>query len=231
MSNVMRLTVKELPESERPYEKLERYGASHLSDSELLAIIIRSGSKNERSIDLAHKVLKLSNKGIAGIHQLSLKELQSITGIGRVKAIQIKAIAELSTRISKISALDKAKINSPTSIANIYMEEMRHLQKEHLKVILLDTKNNIIDDKDLSIGTVNASLINPREVFIHALKNQAVHIILLHNHPSGDPTPSREDIHITRRVLEAGDIIGIKLLDHIIIGDGEYISLKEKGYC
>jgi DNA repair protein RadC len=231
MDDVCRLTIKELPVTERPYEKLEKYGASFLSDAELLAIVIRSGSKKERSVDLAHKILKLNNKGLAGIYQLTLKELQSVSGIGRVKAIQIKAIAELSTRISKVNAIDKMKISSPSSIANIYMEELRHLQKEHLKIVLLDTKNNIIGDKNLSIGTVNASLINPREVFIHALKNCAVHIILLHNHPSGDPTPSKEDISVTRRVLEAGEIIGIRLLDHIIIGDGKFISLKEQGYC
>ncbi|PKM95922.1 MAG: hypothetical protein CVU84_03725 [Firmicutes bacterium HGW-Firmicutes-1] len=230
MNNV-RLTVKELPTDERPYEKLEKYGASVLSDAELLAIIIKSGSRRERSIDVAQKVLKLNTRGLAGIHQLSLKELETIPGIGRVKAIQIKSIAELSTRISKNSAIQKLQISSPGSVANIYMEEMRHLQQEHLKIVLLDTKNNIISDHTISIGTVNASLVNPREVFIHALKNLAVHIIILHNHPSGDPTPSKEDISITKRITEASEIIGIKLLDHIIIGDGKYISLREKGIC
>lgn len=229
--NNFKLTVKELPIGERPYEKMEKYGASVLSDAELLAIIIRSGSKKERSTDLAQKVLKLNTKGLAGIHQLSLKELESVDGIGRVKAIQIKSIAELSTRISKMRAMEKLKISSPSSIADIYMEEMRHLQQEHLKIVLLDTKNNIISDHNLSVGTVNASLINPREVFIYALKNLAVHFIILHNHPSGDPTPSKEDILITQRILEASDIIGIKMLDHIIIGDGKYISLKERGIC
>lgn len=231
MNSNVKLTVKELPISERPYEKLEKYGAKVLSDAELLAIIIKCGSKKERSIDLAHKILKLSKKGLAGIHQLSLKELEAVPGIGRVKAIQIKSVAELSTRISKSIAMQKLQINSPSSVANIYMEEMRHLQQEHLKIVLLDTKNNIISDHTISIGTVNASLVNPRELFIHALKNLAVHIIILHNHPSGDPTPSKEDISITKRILDASEIIGIKLLDHIIIGDGRYFSLKEKGIC
>ncbi|MBC7958324.1 MAG: DNA repair protein RadC [Vallitaleaceae bacterium] len=231
MNNEVRLTVKELPTSERPYEKLEKYGATILSDAELLAIIIKSGTQKERSIDLAHRVLTLNKRGLAGIHQTSLNELESISGIGRVKAIQIKAIAELSTRIAKTNALQKVQISSPGSVANIYMEEMRHLQQEHLKIVLLDTKNNIMSDHTLSVGTVNASLINPREVFIHALKNLAVHMIILHNHPSGDPTPSKEDISITKRIIEASDIIGIKLLDHIIIGDGNYISLKERGIC
>ena len=194
LNNEEILRIKELPAEERPYERLEMYGAQILSDSELLAIIIKTGSKNQRSIDLAQKILSLDKNGIAGIHNLSLKELQTIQGIGRVKAIQIKAIAELSTRISKGKALEKISINSPSSIANIYMEEMRYLDREHLKVVLLDTKNNIIMDRNLSIGTVNASLINPREVFIHALKNFAVQIIIIHNHPSGDPSPSKEDI-------------------------------------
>lgn len=231
MNTVTRLTIKELPISERPYEKLEKYGATVLSDAELLAIIIKSGSQKERSIDLAHKVLAINKRGLVGIHQTSLKELETICGIGRVKAIQIKAVAELSTRIAKTNALQKVQISSPGSVADIYMEEMRHLQQEHLKIVLLDTKNNIINDHTISVGTVNASLINPRELFIHALKNLAVHMIILHNHPSGDPTPSREDISITKRILEASDIIGIKLLDHIIIGDGNYISLKERGIC
>lgn len=230
MNNV-KLTVKELPLCERPYEKLEKYGPSALSDAELLAVIIRSGSRKERSTDLAQRILKLNIRGLAGIHQLSLKELETIPGIGRVKAIQIKSIAELSTRISKMRAMQKLQISSPSSIADIYMEEMRHLQQEHLKIVLLDTKNNIISDHNISVGTVNASLINPREVFIYALKNLAVHFIILHNHPSGDPTPSKEDIATTKRLLEASEVIGIKLLDHIIIGDGKFISLKERGIC
>lgn len=231
MNNGEKLTIKELPISERPYERLEKYGASMLSDAELLAIIIKSGTRYERSIDVAGRVLKLNKKGLAGIHQLTLKELQSVPGIGRVKAIQLKSLAEISTRIAKSTAISKMQIGSPASIADIYMEEMRYLQQEHLKIVLLDTKNNIICDDTISKGTVNASLINPREVMIYALKNAAVHMIIIHNHPSGDPMPSKEDIAITRRICEAGDIIGIKVLDHIIIGDGKYISLKEKGIC
>lgn len=223
------MRVKDLPSSERPYEKFEMYGPSTLSDAELLAIIIRSGSRKERSIELAQRILGIKKQGIRGIYDLSLDDLQQVPGIGRVKSIQIKAIAELSKRISKYNAEAKLKISSPGSIATLYMEEMRYLQQEHLKIVFLDTKNQIITDKFLTVGTVNASLINPREVFIQALRHNAVHVILLHNHPSGDPAPSREDISITRRVIEAGDIIGIKLLDHIIIGDGNYISLKERG--
>ena len=139
-----RLTVKEMPVSERPYEKLERLGPGVLSDAELLAIIIRSGSRNERSVDVATKVLSEKSLGLKGMHHLSLKELQEISGIGRVKAIQIKAVAELSTRISKSNAIVKMKVTSPRSVADIYMEEMRYLKQERLKIVLLDTKNNII---------------------------------------------------------------------------------------
>lgn len=226
-----RMRVKDLPSSERPYEKFESYGPSALSDAELLAIIIRSGSKKERSIELAQRILGIKKQGIRGIYDLTLEDLQKVTGIGRVKSIQIKAIAELSKRISKNNAASKVKISSPGSIASLYMEELRYLQQEHLKIVFLDTKNQIISDKFLTVGTVNASLINPREVFIQALRYNAVHVILLHNHPSGDPAPSREDISITKRIIEAGEVVGIKLLDHIIIGDGNYISLKEQGVC
>ncbi|MCT4598217.1 MAG: DNA repair protein RadC [Vallitalea sp.] len=224
-----RMRVKDLPSSERPYEKFELFGPNALSDAELLAIIIRSGSKKERSIEIAQRILSIKKQGIRGINDLTLEDLQKISGIGRVKSIQIKAIAELSKRISKYNGVAKVKISSPSSIASIYMEEMRYLQQEHLKIVFLDTKNKIISDKFLTVGTVNASLINPREVFIQALRHNAVHVILLHNHPSGDPTPSREDISITERIIEAGEIVGIKLLDHLIIGDGNYMSLKEQG--
>ena len=224
------LTIKELPESERPYEKCEKYGTQSLTDAELLAVIIRSGSKNERSIDLAHKILKMnSDNGLLGVHHFSINELKKIKGIGRVKAIQIKCVAELSNRIAKLQAIKKFNVNSPSSVATCYMEEMRHLSQEHLKIVMLDTKNNIIRDQVITKGTVNSSLITPREIFVQALKFEAVNIIVLHNHPSGDPSPSKEDIQITRRIKECGEMIGISMLDHIIIGDCKYISLKEKG--
>lgn len=224
------LSIKELPSSERPYEKMEQFGPQILSDAELLAIIIRSGSKNDPSIEVAQRILKLNPRGLAGIHQLSLNDLKAVTGIGRVKSIQIKAIAELSNRLSKTQALDKVKVNSPATIADVYMEELRYLDQEHMKIVMLDTKNQIIGDCVLTIGTVNASLINPREVFIRALKYGAVNIIILHNHPSGDPEPSKNDILITQRLKEAGEMLGIQLLDHLVIGDGRYISLRERNY-
>jgi DNA repair protein RadC len=231
MMGGQRLTIKELPESERPYEKCEKFGAEVLTDAELLAVVIRSGSRNERSIDLACKVLSLDGykKGLVGLHYVSMKDLVQVKGIGRVKAIQIKCIAELAKRMAKIQAVEKFNINSPSSVANCYMEEMRHLTQEHLKLLMLDTKNNVIYEKVITKGTVNASLITPREIFIEAIKHEAVHIIILHNHPSGDPAPSREDILITQRIKESGGLLGIELLDHIIIGDGQFTSFKERG--
>lgn len=221
--------IRDMEETERPYEKLERFGAKNLSDSELLAIILRNGTKEESSVYTARRVLSYKNSGLTGIHTLTFDDLQSIKGIGRVKSIQLKAVAEIATRIAKSNGLNRYQIGSPSSIANIYMEEMRYLEKEHIKVVFLDTKNGIISDKDIAVGTVNTSLVDPREVYKEALNQRAVHIILLHNHPSGDATPSRDDIEVTRRILSAGKVIGINLIDHIVIGDGKYTSIREKG--
>lgn len=224
------LTIKDIPASERPYEKLEAYGPGFLSDAELLAIIIKSGSKHEKSTDLAIRLLSVHPEGLLGLHHLSMDELKKVHGIGRVKAIQLKAITELAKRMSKATYADKLVITSPSIVAGYYMEEMRHLDREHMKVVLADTKYNVIGDYLLSLGTVNSTLVEPREIFVHALKREAVNILLLHNHPSGNPEPSPQDISITKRTKEAGDLIGVHLLDHIIIGDGKYVSLKEQGY-
>ena len=224
-----RLTVRELPVTERPYEKFEHYGPQTLSDAELLAIILRSGTQDMPSTDLARQVLSLGEH-LGEIHRISMEELMTIKGIGRVKAIQIKAIAELSTRISKQQRRDRVRIQSPRSVAECYMEEMRYLEKEHLKCVFLNAKNEILSDPYLTVGTVNASLVEPRDIYIEALKKKAVHLIILHNHPSGDPTPSQEDIQVTKKLVVAGNYIGVSLIDHIIIGDGCYISLKEQGY-
>ncbi len=222
--------MNQLPKNEMPYEKIERLGPKALTDAELLAIVLRTGSKDNPSIIAARQLLSLDSRGLSSIHVLTPKELTSIKGIGKVKSLQLKAIAEISKRLSKSYAIAKFRITSPSSVANIFMEDMRYLNKEHIKVVLLDTKNGIITDKDISIGTVNASLVDPRDVFIEALKVEAVNIIVLHNHPSGDPEPSQEDIEVTRRLSEASKLIGIELLDHIIIGDGTFVSLKERGH-
>lgn len=227
-----RLRMKDLPISERPYEKMESLGSEVMSNAELLAIIIKTGSRNETSIDLAHRILKQDEEqqGLAFLHHQTLEQLMSIKGIGRVKALQIKALTEFSKRISTAYGSPKKTIvKSPEDIVALLMEEMRHLKKEIFKVVLMNTKNHVIKSVNVSVGSLNASIVHPREVFSEAIKVSCSSMILAHNHPSGDPEPSREDIETTARLVKAGNIIGIKVLDHIIIGNGIYVSLKEKG--
>lgn len=221
-------TIKDLPEMERPREKLIRYGPEVLSNSELIAILIRTGSRNETSINLGEKILALDARGLSYLRDCSLEELTQINGIGNSKAAQVLAAIEIGKRLSYEEGLSKMNINSPRSIANIFMDDMRYLQKEYFKVVLLDTKNQIISTEVISVGTLNASIVHPRDVFKVGIKKNANSMILLHNHPSGDPYPSKEDINVTDRLVEVGKIIGIKILDHIIIGDNRYISFKEE---
>ena len=224
-----RHTMKELRKEEQPYEKCLSRGAEHLTDTELLAVILRTGTPGQSAYELAGKLLQKCSdyQGILGICHLTLDELQSIKGVGKVKAIQIKCIAELSRRIAKATASCQISLSDPASVADYFMEDMRHEEQEQLVVLMLNTKNRIIKEKMLFKGTVNYSCISPREIFIEAVKAKAVHILLVHNHPSGDPTPSREDILMTRQVQEAGELLGITLLDHIIIGDNSFVSLRE----
>ena len=219
-----------LPPEERPYEKCLEQGCQALSDAELLAVIIRTGAVGDTSVELARRVLDLGGRqgNLAGLCGLSVQELTSVKGIGRVKAIQIQCIAELSRRMAKSRARDGLCFHDPASIAAFYMEDLRHEEREQCRVMMLNTRSMLLAEKQLSVGTVNASLISAREIFLEALKCQAVYIILIHNHPSGDPHPSREDILLTKRVWEAGELIGISLLDHIIIGDRSYVSLREE---
>lgn len=227
-----RITMKHIPKEERPYERCLRLGPEALSDAELLAIIIRTGSKESNSLELAQKILALNypKEGILGLLHHSLPELMKVKGIGRVKAAQLVCIGELSRRIWKAAAsLKQQSFHDPREIADYYMEDLRHQQQEQIVVMLLNTKNVLIRDCFLSKGTVNASVISPREILIEALRYGAVSMVLVHNHPSGDSTPSRQDLLLTERVKEAGTIIGISLLDHVIIGDNEYISFRERG--
>lgn len=222
-------TIKDIKKENRPYEKLISKGEKSLTDAELLAIIIRTGTYDKTSIELAEDIINnTANGSVLGLANMSVKELMKIKGIGMAKAVQIKSIMELSRRISKSHIPLKQEFVSPQIIADYYMEDMRYLKTEHLLMVMLNTKYRYIGDYTLSKGTVNSSLASPREVFIKALKEEAVYIILIHNHPSGDPAPSREDLLTTKRVKEAGNIVGIKLIDHIIIGDNRYISLKQQ---
>ena len=227
-----RITMKDIPADDRPYEKCLQTGPERLSDAELLSIIIRTGSREDSSLALAQKILALNypSEGILGLLHLSLPELTQIKGIGRVKGAQLLCIGELSKRIWKKAVLeDVASFTNPEDIVNYYVEDMRHMEQEQIRIMLLNTKGVLLKDVLVSQGTVNASVVSPREIFIEALKYHAVNLIVVHNHPSGDPAPSREDITLTRRMMEAGDLIGIRMLDHIIIGDNSYTSFKERG--
>ena len=225
-------TIKEMYREERPYEKCEQYGAENLTDAELLAVLLRTGTKGENSLQLAKRILHpdFAQEGILNIHQWSMEQLLEIKGIGSVKAIQILCLSELAKRLSKAEAQSGLNFSAPETIAQYYMEDMRHRKKEAMKLLLLNSKTKLIGESELSLGTVNTTLVSPREVFVEALRRNAVAVILLHNHPSGDPTPSKQDILITRRVTETGRLIGVELLDHIIIGDNCFISLRDKGF-
>ncbi len=227
----MNQTMKQLPESEKPYEKCIQQGEQTLSDAELLAVIIRTGTKGESAVSLARNLLAEFRypEGLLGLFRASIPELCNIKGIGMVKAVQLKCIGELSKRIVKAGFGNQPVFSSPEDIANYYMEQMRHEPREHTIVLMLNSKNRLLYEKVISTGTVNSSLVSPREIFLEALRHQAVSVCLIHNHPSGDPSPSREDILITKRLKEAGEIIGIYLLDHVIIGDNSYNSMKKRG--
>lgn len=215
-----------------PYEKFVTHGSSALTDSELLAIILRTGTRGVSACQLGERVLSKTSKngnGLLGLHQISLPDLMQIEGIGEVKAIQLKAIAEISTRIAQAKARKSLCYRTPYSIADYYMERLRHENVEYIILLLFDSGLHVIAEKILSKGTVNASLLSPREVFVQALKDQAASVMLLHNHPGGDPTPSGNDMQITKRVQEAGKLTDIPLLDHIIIGDNSYFSFQESG--
>lgn len=226
------LTQKELPESERPYEKCERSGPEALSDAELLAVIIRSGTRNERAVDLAVRVLNRpgAKKGLSALHYYSQQELQKLKGIGKVKAIQLCCVAELAKRMQLSDCDRKDFFHSPQSIADAYMGRLRHCRTEEIILLMLDTKGRKIGDTVISRGTVNMAVLEPREVLSIALRYEAVFIVVLHNHPSGIPTPSDADISVTRRLAAACEIVGIMLRDHIIIGDNCYLSMMEKGF-
>ena len=223
---------EELSTEEMPYEKCEKYGPGVLTDVELLAVFIRSGSRTRSCMSIAREMLgdNRDGKALLKVMNHDIKQLSSQHGMGKIKAIQFKCMMELSKRIWRMEKSSSLSFNDAESIADYYMEEMRHYGTEHTKLLFLSMKNTLIRDMDVSIGTVNSSMLSPREVFIEALKNEAVNLIVLHNHPSGDPTPSTNDIVATGRLYRAGEMLGIRLLDHIIIGDNRFVSLSAAGY-
>lgn len=222
------MKIKELPLSERPYEKLELYGAEKLSNAELLAIIIKTGTKEKTVVTIAQEILKMQNgNNLRFLADLSIEEFMQIKGIGKVKAIQLKAVAELTKRIAR-PIDDKIKIKNAKDVANLLMPEMRYEKREIAKVILLNSKNIIQKIVNISLGGANFACLEPKDVLSEAIKMQAPKIILVHNHPSGDSNPSKSDFTLTDRIYEATQIIGIDFLDHIVIGDGTYKSIFRK---
>jgi len=223
------LTIKELPPDQRPRERLIAAGPGSLSNVEILAILLRTGTERETSLELAQRILN-ENGGLHYLAEATVEQLSSIRGVGPAKAAQIKAAVELGKRMASTTQWERPVIKSPKDVANLLLEDMRYLDREHFKAVLLNSKNHVLAVDLVSIGSLNASLVHPRELFKRAIVKSAAGIILVHNHPSGDPQPSEEDKLVTHRIVEAGEIIGIDVLDHIIIGDGKFVSLREKGW-
>ena len=225
----MSLKIKEIPETERPYEKLELYGEKALSNAELLAIIIKTGTKEETSVQIAQRILNLNYDPQMGelnfLKSITMEELMQIKGIGRVKAIQIKAICELAIRMSKPSNFKKIQIKCTEQLANLVMEELRFEKREYVKLFLLNKKNEILKNIDTAIGGTNFANVNMKEIIGEALKIKAPKMILVHNHPTGDPTPSKADITFTDRLYNAAKMFDIELIDHIVIGNMNFKSI------
>lgn len=224
------MKIKELPLLERPVEKFINFGADKLSDAELLAIIIKTGTKDKTAVELIQELMNkydYNSKGLSFLSDVSLDEIQMINGFGKTKALQIKAIFEIAKRISKPASMNKLKITAPADVAKLLMEDLRYLKQEHLLTILLDYQNHLITVVTNTIGGLNLNIIEPREIFKEPIKKSASKLILVHNHPTGNPYPSESDIKLTKRVDECGKIFGIELIDHIVVGNGVYSSLKE----
>lgn len=223
------MTTKNLPADQRPYDKCLMYGPEQLTNTELLAAILQTGSAGLNSLDTADLILSACHDrgGLCGLYRMTIAELTALPGIGPAKAARIQCIGELSRRMASTQAPRLRRFFSPADIADFYMERLRQQEQECVWCLMLDTKNGFLAERRISMGTVNASLLSPREIFFAALSCRAVSIALVHNHPSGDPTPSREDYAATKKIAEAGNILGIQLLDHIVIGDGCYESICE----
>lgn len=223
------LMIRDVPEEERPRERMKRFGAENLSNTELIAILLRTGVRGHSVVRVAETILQRAGT-LRSLLEMKLEELKTIKGVGEAKAIQIKAGLELGRRLSRLNVLEQPKISSPQDAAMLMMDSMRYLHQEHFVVLFLNTKNHVIAQETIFVGTLNSSLVHPREVFREGIRKSAASIILLHNHPSGDPQPSKEDLDVTQRLVEGGRILGIEVLDHIVIGDGIFVSLKEKGF-
>ena len=222
------LMIKELPSDERPREKLRDNGAQVMSNSELLAILLRSGNQDESALRLAEHLLERQG-GLAGLGGATAEALEQDKGIGEAKASTVLAAIELGRRVALLEPAQRLTIKTPDDVAALLLPRFRYESREHFLAVLLSTKNHVLKTAVISIGSLNASIVHPRELFREAINCRAAAVILAHNHPSGDPTPSPEDVALTRKLVEAGSLLDIPVLDHLILGDGKFISLKEKG--
>ncbi len=227
MKERTRNQLKHWPEDERPRERLIRHGAEGLSDAQLLAIIIRSGEGGRTAIDLGRELLERCG-GLDGIAQAGIREVCSVKGIGPAKAAEIKAAIEIGRRQQR-PAVAGASFCSSRDVAEYYRPRLKDVKKEMFHCALLDSKNKVLRNDVVSVGTLTASLVHPRDTFKSAIRESAAAVIFVHNHPSGDTKPSQEDILLTRRLVQAGDILGIRVLDHIIVGDGDHFSFRDNG--
>jgi len=227
MNDSVKSSVKHWPEDERPRERLMTHGPAALSDAQLLAIIIRNGRAGRSAVDVGRELLERF-ESLAGIEQAGIREICDVGGIGPAKAAEIKAAIELGRRYQKPS-LTGASFCSSQDVAVYYQPRMKDLKKEMFRCILLNTKNKIIREEVVSIGSLSASIVHPRDTFKAAIRESAAAVIFIHNHPSGDIKPSQEDILLTRRLVQAGEVLGIQVLDHIIIGDGDHFSFRDNG--
>lgn len=222
------MKIKEMPRSERPRERMVEYGARFLSNSELLSIVIGSGNQEDTALDLASGMLNSDSRGLSGLASLTVEELEGFKGIGRATACRIAACIELAKRMNLATDRDELICGNPEKTADAIMERLRYYREEHFLALLLDNRGRAISIEEIAIGNGTNIVISPREVFAMAIRKGAIGIILAHNHPSGDPEPSADDMEATKRMIEAGKILGIKVYDHIIIGDGRYISFLEQ---
>lgn len=223
-----RTTVREMPSEERPRERLERYGAGTLTNAELLAILLRVGSTKENVIELANRLLR-EYGGLGGLLKADLEQLREAHGMGLAKATQVKAALELARRLNLLTPEARPQIKSPADVAQLLMLEMAYLAQEQLRVLCLDTKNYVVHQQVVYQGTVNSSVVRAAEVFKPAVVRTCPTIVVVHNHPSGDPTPSPEDVRTTEQLRRAGEALDIEVLDHIVIGQQRYVSMKERG--
>lgn len=223
------LMIRDVHAQDRPRERLVNQGAESLSNQELIAILLRTGTKQESVLHLSNQVLH-HFEHLHHLKDATIEEMTSIKGIGQAKAVQLLAAVELGRRLSSKRTDEKYTIRSPKDAASYLMADMTSLRQEHFVVLFLNIKNQVMHKQTIFVGSLNASIVHPREIFREAVRRSAASIVCAHNHPSGNPAPSPEDIAVTKRLLEAGSIVGIELLDHIIIGDHQFISLNEKGY-